>query len=130
MQSLWVWIPLRRGILDTTLCDEVCQWLAAGLWFSLGTRISSTNKTDRHDLTEILLKVALNTPSPCTLHLMCGNQTLVVIGTDYIIAINLSTIIVSINQSTSTRCTWGRAWEIIGCIVTGTFNYQLMNTTS
>ena len=26
-----------------------------------GTPISSTNKTDRHDITEILLKVALNT---------------------------------------------------------------------
>ena len=26
----------------------------------MGTPISSTNKTDRHDITEILLKVALN----------------------------------------------------------------------
>jgi hypothetical protein len=41
-----------------TLCDEVCQWLAAGRWFSPG---SSTNKTDRNDITEILLKVVLNT---------------------------------------------------------------------
>jgi hypothetical protein len=30
-------------------------------WFSPGTSVSSTNKTDRHDTTEILLKVALNT---------------------------------------------------------------------
>jgi|JYMV01.1.fsa_nt_gi methylthioribose-1-phosphate isomerase len=29
--------------------------------FSLSTPVSSTNKTDRHDITEILLKVALNT---------------------------------------------------------------------
>jgi hypothetical protein len=29
--------------------------------FLLGTPVSSTNKTDRHDITEILLKVALNT---------------------------------------------------------------------
>jgi hypothetical protein len=29
-------------------------------WFSLGTLVSSTNKTDCHDVTEILLKVALN----------------------------------------------------------------------
>jgi hypothetical protein len=43
------------------LCDKVCQWLATGWWFSLGTPISSTNKTDCHDITEILLKVALNT---------------------------------------------------------------------
>jgi hypothetical protein len=28
---------------------------------SLGTPVSSTNKTDCHDITEILLKVALNT---------------------------------------------------------------------
>jgi len=48
-------------VLDTTLCDKVCQWLAAGRWFSLGTLVSSTNKIDRHDITEILLKVALNT---------------------------------------------------------------------
>jgi hypothetical protein len=34
----------------------------AGLWFSPGTLLSSTNKTDCHDITEILLKVALNTP--------------------------------------------------------------------
>jgi len=58
---LWVWILLRRGVLDTTLCDKVCQWLTAGKWFSPGTLISSINKTDRHDITEILLKVALNT---------------------------------------------------------------------
>ena len=30
-------------------------------WFSLGPPVSSTNKTDRHDITEILLKVALDT---------------------------------------------------------------------
>jgi len=29
--------------------------------FSAGTPVSSTNKTDRHDIAEILLKVALNT---------------------------------------------------------------------
>jgi hypothetical protein len=58
---LWVWIPLRRGVLDTTLCNKVCQWLAAGQWFSQGTPVSSINKTDCHDNTEILLKVTLNT---------------------------------------------------------------------
>ena len=29
-------------------------------WFSTGTPVSSTNKTDRHDITEILWKVTLN----------------------------------------------------------------------
>jgi hypothetical protein len=30
-------------------------------WFSAGTPASSTTKTDRHGIAEILLKVALNT---------------------------------------------------------------------
>ena len=54
-----------RGVLDTTLCDKVCQWLATGWWFYPGTPVSSTNKTDSHDITEILLKVPLNTINPC-----------------------------------------------------------------
>ena len=32
-----------------------------GLWFSPYTPVSSTNKTDRHDITGIWLKVVLNT---------------------------------------------------------------------
>jgi hypothetical protein len=32
--------------------------------FSLGLLVSSTNKTDRHDITEILLKNALTTIKP------------------------------------------------------------------
>jgi len=56
---LWVRIPIR--VRRTTLCDKVCQWLATSRWFSPGPPVSSTNKTDRHDITEILLKVALNT---------------------------------------------------------------------
>jgi hypothetical protein len=32
-----------------------------GRWFSPSLPVSSTNKTDRHDIAEILLKVALNT---------------------------------------------------------------------
>ena len=56
--KLWVRIQLRRGVLDTTLCDKVCQW------FSPDTLVSSTNNTDCHDITEILLKVVLNTITP------------------------------------------------------------------
>ena len=36
---------------------KLCRWLATGLWFSPGTPVSSTNKTDRHDITEICLFV-------------------------------------------------------------------------
>ena len=41
--------------------DIVCQLLTTGRCFSPGTLVSSTNKTERHDITEILLKVALIT---------------------------------------------------------------------
>ena len=50
-----------QGVLNATLCDKIGQLLAALRLFSPGTPVSSTNKTDRHDITEILLKVALNT---------------------------------------------------------------------
>ena len=41
--------------------DKVYQLLAHGRWFSPGTPASSTTKTGRHDIAEILLKVAINT---------------------------------------------------------------------
>jgi len=40
--------------------------LAHGRWFSPGTPASSTTKTGRHDIAEILLKVALNTEKSTT----------------------------------------------------------------
>jgi hypothetical protein len=40
-----------RGVLDATLSDKFCQY-------------SGFNKTDCHDIAEILLKVALNTINP------------------------------------------------------------------
>ena len=43
---------------------KVYQQLAAGQRFSPGSLVSSTNKTDWHDLAEILLKVGLNTITP------------------------------------------------------------------
>ena len=60
--------PVHGEVLDTTLCDKVCQWLATGQWFCPGTPVSSTNKTDHLDITEILLKVVLNTINQPTNH--------------------------------------------------------------
>jgi len=40
---------------------KVYQLLTHGRWFSPGIPASSTTKTGRHDIAEILLKVALNT---------------------------------------------------------------------
>jgi len=53
--------PTQVRCVRYNICLKVCQWLATGQWFSRGTPVSSTNKTDHHDITEILLKVALNT---------------------------------------------------------------------
>ena len=56
---LWVRISIRARC--TTLCDKVYRWLATGRWFTPGPPVSSTNKTDHHEIIEILLKVSLNT---------------------------------------------------------------------
>ena len=56
----WIQIPLRRAVLDTTLCGKVWQ---IGVFSSVAL-ISLTNKTGCHYITGILLKVALNTINP------------------------------------------------------------------
>jgi len=65
--------PIRRGFAPSFVnykkgctrlaaaSDNVYQLLAQGRWFSPGTTASSTTKTGRHDIAEILLKVHLNT---------------------------------------------------------------------
>ena len=68
----WIWCSELKSFHSEAysiqhLCDKVCQWFATGLWLSQSTPVSSTNKTDRHDITEILLKVALNTINQKTL---------------------------------------------------------------
>jgi len=70
-----------RGVLDTTLCDKACQWLATGQWFS---PVSSNNKTDDHDITEILLKVALNIITPYPHNYIYYNQATSMIQTYYL----------------------------------------------
>ena len=61
ISPLTLWVRISPRARCTTLCDKVCQWLVTGRWFSPRTPVSSFNKTYRHDITEILLKVALNT---------------------------------------------------------------------
>jgi hypothetical protein len=55
-----------RGVFDKTLCNKVCPWLATGQWFS---PVSSTNKTDCHNITKMLLKVTFK-------HHQTNNQTI------------------------------------------------------
>jgi hypothetical protein len=70
--------PIRRGFAPgfvnykigctrlVAASDKVYQLLGHGRWFSPGTPASSTTNTSRHDIAEILLKVALNTKNQPT----------------------------------------------------------------
>ena len=84
--SLW------RVVLITTSCDKVCQWLAGGRWFS------PVNKTDRHDITELVFKVALNT---MILILLVTLTSLVHLQTFLLIWILLFLESLSLNQDVS-----------------------------
>jgi hypothetical protein len=65
--------PIRRGLVPSFVnykkgtlrlaaaSDKVYQLLVQGRWFSPGTPASFITKTGRHDISEILLKVALST---------------------------------------------------------------------
>ena len=59
--TLWLRISLWRGVLDTTLCDIFVSNLRQGCGFFCVLQFPPFNKTDRNNITEILLKVALNT---------------------------------------------------------------------
>jgi hypothetical protein len=52
---------IRQPMLNFKTRDKVNQLLSHGRWFSPGTPASFTTKTGRHDIAEILLKVALST---------------------------------------------------------------------
>ena len=61
LQSLTIQTYTVIPVFIVFNCDKVCQWLATDWWFSLDSPDSSTNKTDYHNITEIQLKVVLNT---------------------------------------------------------------------
>jgi len=63
--KMWHWNDLSKVVSSNPAHGEVywiqhyvIRWHAVGMWFS---PVSSNNITDRHDITEILLTVALNT---------------------------------------------------------------------
>ena len=63
--TAWVrarFYKLQKGCTRLAVVSEKAyQLLAHSRWFSPGTTASSTTKTGRHDIAEILLKVALHT---------------------------------------------------------------------
>ena len=46
-------------MVHTLMMENICPYLYHGRWFSPGTPTFSTTKTGRHDIAEILLKMAL-----------------------------------------------------------------------
>jgi hypothetical protein len=58
-------LPLTLwGVLDTTLCDRVCRWLATGLEFSPDTPVSSLQSRARtHAVLVIGLYELLGNPT-------------------------------------------------------------------
>ena len=90
MQSFPITTNVVISILTLVRCtryNKVYRWFAIGLWFSPGTLVSSNNNTDHNDITEILLKVALNTLT-LTLYKMIWPRLLY-----YLLIISLTKII-------------------------------------
>jgi hypothetical protein len=65
---------------------------AHGRWFSPGTPASSTTKTGRHDIAEILLKVTLNTINQSLNQSNPKLKKLLVIKQRYIVLVTFSNI--------------------------------------
>ena len=64
---------LQKKIKNYKKGDKVYQLLVHGQWFSPDSPASSTTKTGRHDIAEILLKVALNTINRIKIVLIYNN---------------------------------------------------------
>jgi hypothetical protein len=73
LEGLWCLTPFSRifqlyhSIYSTNMID------VQNRWFSLETLVSFTNKTDLYDITEIFLKMALNTII-LLIQNLCSNQ--------------------------------------------------------
>ena len=57
-------VGFTHAIIDTTLYDKVCSELRQVGGFPPSNLVSSTNKSDNHDIIEILLKMVLNAINP------------------------------------------------------------------
>ena len=74
LSPLMLWVRISIMARCITLCDKVCQWLAKVWCFFPGPPVSATNKGGCHDITEILLKVALNTITQAKKNNMCDEE--------------------------------------------------------
>ena len=69
--------------------EKVYQLLSHGRWFSSGTPASSTTKTGRHDIAEILLKVALKHQKSNKFVLSIFMQSVPITDTPNVVSSNL-----------------------------------------
>jgi hypothetical protein len=61
--------PVQTRITRYNWCDKVYHWLAAGWWFSPDTPVFSTDKTDRHGITENIAEWFRKVREECLLKL-------------------------------------------------------------
>ena len=103
----------ERSYYSTSIVTNTLVWIvsdmfyittpryATGRWFSLGTPVSSTNNTDCHDVTVILLKMALNTIK------QTNKRSLVWLVIDILYySISLRTVVDMARYEYTVRC-WG-----------------------
>jgi hypothetical protein len=69
--------------------------LAYGRWFAPGTPASSTTKTGRHDIAEILLKVSLSTKNQIISNLRVYVHLVITTSCVHIIFFSLSMMVVA-----------------------------------
>jgi hypothetical protein len=101
-----------QSVLNTSLCGEICQLLPAGRLSSVGNSASFINSTDHHDVTEIVLKVALST---ITLTLARFQYDETVINYNYLQAFPVKSI-----SKTEIQSTFGNESSVVHYLVTST----------
>ena len=113
-------LPIRRGSAPgfvnykkgctrlATASDTVYQLFAHGRWYSPGTPASPTTKSGRHDIAEILLKVAFNTKNH-KIKIKSNHRSLVlcVCIVDYCLSFFLLAIVLSVLRFTDSDCPFG-----------------------
>ena len=94
----------QASVLDTTLCDKVCQWLATGWWFSLGIYSIGSCKSNYHTIT--------TTTAPCSrgpeqlLKLFESNPNAGLMFSWYQFDIDTFNNMVKTTKSQSTKMVW------------------------
>ena len=74
--TAWVRKIQKRCTRLASASDKAYQLLAHGRWFSPGTPASTSTKTGRHGIAEILLKLALNTINQIKLNQILDNANI------------------------------------------------------